>query len=158
MKRYLLLLLVVAVIGCGGGTPLPDVDNTAASNVSATQRRDSTAAAYWKCSATKKLYMQKYVRTDGGQWRPAGAFKLGEGIGAFPLEDLDKYRSDGDTVSIDVGNNPCPHCNNPSLGQCRCGKTHCLEPLVGSRITATCPWCGSRNTYTPGTWTVGGDG
>ena len=99
--------------------------------------------------------MQKYVKSDGGRWRPAGAFKLDEGIGAFPLEDLDKYSSDGDAVSIDDGHDNCPYCRNTRLVNCRCGKTYCESEAATS---GTCPWCGNYGRYRSGTWGVGGGG
>jgi hypothetical protein len=98
--------------------------------------------------------MQKYVRSDSGQWRTAGTFRL-EGIGAFSLDDLDKYDSDGDAVSIDVGFDPSPYCNNTSLVNCSCGKSYCISEEAAS---GTCPWCGIHGRYRPGTWGVGGGG
>ena len=118
---------------------------------------ESTACAYWMCSKEKKLYMQKYVRTDGGRFRPAGAYKLGQGVGAFPLEDLDKYASDGEAVSIEIGNNNCPYCGNTSLVNCNScgGKTYCES---AGATSGTCPRCGTHGFYRSGSWGVGGGG
>ena len=101
--------------------------------------------------------MQKYVRTAGGQFRSSGTFKLGQGTGAFPLEDLDKYGSDGESVSIDVGHDPCPYCRNTSLVNCNAcgGKTYCEAENATS---GTCPWCGNYGRYRSGSWGVGGGG
>ena len=99
--------------------------------------------------------MQKYVKGTNGKYQPAGAYKLDKGVGAFPLEDLDKYGSDGDVVSIDVGNDPCPYCGNTGLGKCHCGKTLCEKANANS---GTCPWCNASLRYTPATWGVGNGG
>jgi hypothetical protein len=155
MKRYLLLFVFVMAIGCGGRSLQP-VEDSAPTEYRASKNGESTSAAYWKCSKEKGLYMQLYTRTDGGQWRPAGAFKLGQGIGAVPLKDMDKYKSDGENVSIDVGHDHCPYCGNTTLGQCRgCGKTLC-ESEDATR--GTCPWCNALLQYERATWSVGGGG
>jgi len=159
MKRYLLLLFFVAAVGCGGNLPLPEVENAPMRPVFSSQGRDSTACAYWRCSTTKKLYMQKYVRRDGGQWQSDGAFPLENGgIGAISLEELLRIEGGGERINVNVGFGHCPYCPNTSVGQCSCGRLHCLESRGGGSITATCPWCDRRNTYTPGTVTTGGSG
>ena len=148
------LFLFSAVAGCND-ISVPSGEDVPIMDVAATKKEDSTACAYWKCSTTQKLYMQKYVKSDGGRWHPAGAFKLDEGVGAFPLEDLDKYGSDGEAVSIENGFDPCPYCANTVVVGCSCGKTYCEKSEATS---GTCPWCGSRGRYQSGTWGVGGGG
>ncbi|MDR3183361.1 MAG: hypothetical protein LBT89_10700 [Planctomycetaceae bacterium] len=156
MKHLISLLLFLSLAGCShvGDADLSAVEDVGAPpKAESTKKDDSTACAYWKCSTTKKMYMQKYVKNDGGKYRPDGAYKLGEGIGAFPLEDLGKYGSDGQNVSWNVGIDPCPHCGNKGVGQCPCQKIHCCKGMH-----ATCPWCGRENDYTPGEVNVGGGG
>lgn len=156
MKRNLLLLCLLAVAaGCGNrSTQLGNVSTPITETLS-NKNGESTACAYWKCSVENKMYMQKYVRSEDGKFRPAGTYKLGEGVGAFPLDDLDKFGSDGEAVSVDVGHDPCPYCGNKSLVGCRCGKTYCE---VDAATSGTCPWCGVRGYYESGSWDVGGGG
>ncbi|MDR3232263.1 MAG: hypothetical protein LBT46_01115 [Planctomycetaceae bacterium] len=155
MKHLLLFVTLIIFTGCSQQA----VNRTDSAGekpvVSATKKDDSTACAYWKCSTTKKLYMQKYVKDSGGNYRPAGAFKLDEGEGAFPLSDLDKYGSDGSAVSVNVGCSPCPYCGNGNLVGCRCGKTYCEK---ADATSGTCPWCGNSGQYRSGTWNTGGGG
>ena len=132
-----------------------DSDSVPIDEVVSDKTGESTACAYWMCSKEKKLYMQKYVKSDDGTFRPAGAYKLGQGVGAFPLEDLDKFGSDGQAVSVDVGHDPCPYCGNTALVGCQCGKTYCES---NDATSGTCPWCGKQSTYRSGTWDVGGGG
>ncbi|MDR1383568.1 MAG: hypothetical protein LBJ67_06960 [Planctomycetaceae bacterium] len=153
MKYSFSILILIFILGCSQQNS-EDASSTTPTTVP-TKKDDSTACAYWKCSTTKKLYMQKYVKTENGQYRPAGAFKLDEGIGAFPLSDLDKYGSDGNAVSIDVGFSPCPYCKNQQIVGCRCGKTYCEKQNATS---GTCPWCGNHGVYQHGTWNTGGGG
>ncbi|GHT44631.1 hypothetical protein FACS189454_02590 [Planctomycetales bacterium] len=129
-------------------------------NVSATKKDNSSVCTYWKCSATGKLYMQKYEKQKGlvgfvRKYKPAGTYKLGEGIGVFPLEDLDKYSSDGNAVSVNNGFNPCPYCENSQIVGCRCGKTYCEK---NGATSGTCPWCGKQGSYSIGTWNTGRGG
>ena len=158
MKRYLILLcLLAAIAGCGNRSTQSndDSDFLQITEVQSPKHGESTACAYWMCSKEKKLYMQKYVRSDSGQFRPAGTYKLGQGVGAFPLKDLDKFGNDGKSVSVDIGHNPCPYCGNTSLVGCQCGKTYC-ESEGAKR--GTCPWCGEHGYYQSGSWDVGGGG
>ena len=101
--------------------------------------------------------MQKYVKGADGRYRPTGAFRLDKGTGTFPLEDLDRYGSDGEAVSLDVGFDPCPYCGNMSLARCsKCGgKTYCEAETATS---GTCPRCGNHAVYQRATWGVGGGG
>jgi len=156
MKRYLLLFLFIALFGCGGHTERQIEKIVPVEYVETSRKGDSTACAYWKCSKEKKLYMQKYVKSATGQFRPAGTFRLDEGIGAFPLEDLDKYASDGDVVSTRDGFDPCPYCHNTVIVGCPCGKTYCE---TSGATSGTCPWCGEYGSYRSGEgWGVGGGG
>lgn len=149
-----LLLAAVALCGCHKeSVAVPR--SPAAPAALPTKKDDSTSCAYWKCSKTKKLYMQKYVKQENGSYKPAGAFKLDTGIGAFPLDELDKYGSDGESVPLENGSNNCPYCQNRGLKRCDCGKTSCEEE---NACRGTCPWCGESNSLTPGTWGVGGGG
>ncbi|MDR0706083.1 MAG: hypothetical protein LBF88_14010, partial [Planctomycetaceae bacterium] len=105
MKKILLFVLF-SVLFSGCSQQAVNTDNNVTEPIPVvvpTKKDDSTACAYWKCSQEKKLYMQKYVKQEGGNYRPAGTYKLDKGVGAFPLEDLDKYGSDGNAVDISVG-------------------------------------------------------
>lgn len=158
MKRLLLILFVLSLFGCGES----GLDGFSDESYGVPSKQDdSTFCAYWKCSTTKKLYMQKYVKSTWGKYRTAGTFRLDEGIGAFPLEDLDKYESDGGNVS--VGNasfDPCPYCRSRLIGRCSCGRTLCLPETTGGRNEpVACPWCGETGIYSDsGGWNVGGGG
>lgn len=157
MKKLFLLLLALCIVqGCSQVVPPLDTntDEQTTSSVIPTRKDDSTSCAYWKCSTEKKVYMQKYVKGDDGKYRPAGTYKL-EGTGAFPLDDLDKHKSDGTTVSWSVGFDPCPYCSNTTVGQCHCKKVFCVS---AKKNAGTCPWCGSYCTFTPGDAMVGGGG
>jgi len=147
MKRYLLLLLFIALIGCSGHTEQQTEKGVPVEYVETTRKGDSTACAYWQCSKEKKLYMQKYVKNATGQFRPAGTFRLDEGIGAFPLEDLDKYASDGDSVSTRDGFDPCPYCRNTVIIGCPCGKIKKLQQPINISKTF-CGCCGGHVRYT----------
>lgn len=160
MKRFLLLFLFVVPAGCGEQSPQPIRDTVSIDDVVLTKKDDSTACAYWMCSKTKKLYMQKYVKGTSGKYRPAGAYKLDEGVGAFPLKDLDKYGSDGEVVSTSDGFDPCPYCGNTVIVNCdsrECrGKTYCE---TSGATEGTCPRCGDRARYRMGSgWGVGSGG
>ena len=131
------------------------------------ERKDnSSLCAYWKCSKTKELYLQKYDRQENGTYKPAGVYKLGTGIGAFPLEDLDKYSSNSESVNVDIGFNPCPYCSNSDLVRCgKCDKTSCGGATIETKgpfgqvfQEITCPWCGNKAKLTPSSWNVGGNG
>lgn len=159
MRIVLLLLLFCSVAGCNHTSAVPDEVYLP------TKKDDSTACAYWKCSAEKKLYLQKYVKNDGGDYRSAGAYRLDQGVGAFPLEDLEKYGCDGSGVSTSRGFNPCPYCHTTRIGRCHCGKTLCAPQLqtnaCGKRLPsrATCPWCGQECVFgRTESWDVGGGG
>ncbi len=154
MKYTFLLIALLGFAGCSRQTEFR-MDSVNAATLP-TRKDDSSACAYWKCSKERKLYMQKYVKNDGTEYYPAGAFKLDQGIGAFPLNDLEKYGSDGSNVSLDSGFDPCPYCRNPTLGRCHCGKTLCT-PNMGA--TVTCPWCDRSCTFNRiESWDVGGGG
>jgi hypothetical protein len=157
MKKFLYLFLFsVTFSGCMRQT-VSNADNETETILAIipTQKDDSTVCAYWKCSQEKKLYMQKYRKQEGGNYRPAGTYKLDQGVGAFPLENFDKYGSDGNAVDISVGNDPCPYCRNTGLANCRCGKTYCEK---ANATNGTCPWCGNKGYYRLGNWGVGGGG
>lgn len=154
--------MLCVLVGC---SPPSGTDEDAVIVTMPTRKDDSSACAYWKCSKEKKLYMQKYVKRDGTDYRPAGAYKLDQGIGAFPLEDLEKYGSDGSNVSLDNGFDPCPYCHSSSIGRCSCGKTLCIPNLTKtsscslSSNRVTCPWCSRVGNYSrTGAWNVGGGG
>jgi len=163
MKRFLLLCLFIVPVGCGEQSPQPIKDTVSIDDIVLTKKDDSTACAYWMCSKTKKLYMQKYVKGRDGEYRPAGTYKLDEGVGAFPLADLDKYGSDGEAVSVSVGFDPCPYCENTMIIHCKArecgrkgGRTYCES---SGATEGTCPWCGDHGRYGgSGGWGVGGDG
>jgi hypothetical protein len=160
MKKFLLLVLFDVLFGIISGCShrTVDMNSNVTETISAvvpTKKDDSTACAYWKCSHEKKLYMQKYVKQEGGNYRPAGTYKLDQGNGAFPLEDLDKYKSDGEAVNISVGFDPCPYCRNTSLIKCNCGKVYCEK---AGATSGTCPWCGNHGPYGHSSWGVGGGG
>ena len=104
--------------------------------------------------------MQKYVKGSNGQYRPAGTFKLDEGVGAFPLADLGKYSSDGEAASTADGFDPCPYCGNTVI--VTCDTKECVKKIYcesSGAIEGTCPWCGDRARYRAGSGTrVGGGG
>jgi len=144
---YIALTMIFLVAGCSS-EPQDSWNTEPTPVVFTTKKDDSTSCMYWKCSTTKKLYMQKYVKDSSGIYRSAGAFPLDKGIGAFPLKDIDKYKSDSD-VSISISDNgfgSCPYCSNTVMGQCSCGKMLCKS----SEPVATCPWCGEVGNYVPG--------
>ncbi len=158
----LLLCLLLCISGCSQRT---ETAESLAGSTMPTRLDDSSACAYWKCSKERKLYMQKYVKREGSSYYPAGAFKLDQGVGAFPLTDLEEYGSDGSNVSIDIGFDPCPYCRSSSLGRCCCGKTLCLPEspnasgCFGASLRVTCPWCDRVGNYSAsGAWGVGGGG
>ena len=113
---FIAVIMIVLMAGCSSEPHEWNIEPP--SVVSITKKDDSTSCMYWKCSATKKLYMQKYVKDWSGTYRSAGAFPLDKGIGAFPLKDLDKYKRDSDVlISITNGNyDVCPYCSNTVLG------------------------------------------
>lgn len=164
MRVLILFLSLFFVAGCSSRSI--GVENALADiSTVPTKKDDSASCAYWKCSQEKKLYMQKYVKSDGSSYRPAGTYRLDQGVGAFPLSELDKYKSDGEQVSLDRGFDPCPYCNSHALGKCTCGKTLCIPDNSGrsscSGISAsvTCPWCERKCFFSAsGSWGVGGGG
>jgi hypothetical protein len=121
---------------------------------------DRFACSYLRCSQDKRLYLQNYVRNGNNdpheKYRPAGTFALDKGVGAFSLDELDKYGGGGASFTTDqtFGFDPCPYCNNMSIGQCSCGKLLC----VPASNTANCPWCGRQCHFVPGNIGVGGGG
>jgi hypothetical protein len=154
MKHWIYFLSLLLILGCSHSGTQPE-ENI---KVSATKKDDSTVCAYWKCSTTKKLYMQKFVKNSGNDsqsssYRPAGAYPLDKGEGAFPLDELDKYSRDEGKVSLNVGIDPCPYCSNHGIGQCHCKKMFCINGPRG-----TCPWCGRECYFTPGNLSGGGGG
>jgi len=160
MKRYLILFLFIVAVGCGEQSSKPIKDTVSINDIVLTKEDDSTACAYWMCSKTKKLYMQKYVKDSRGQYQPAGTYRLNEGVGAFPLGDLDKYGSDGDAVSTANGFDECPYCGNTVIVNCdsrECrGKTYCE---TSGATSGTCPRCGDKARYRMSDgWGVGGGG
>jgi hypothetical protein len=163
MKYLICFLSLLLILGCDPVEKPPEYipegdiydDHI---DVGTTKKDDSTVCAYWRCSTTKKLYMQKYVKNSGNyfqpsSYRPDGAYKLDKGEGAFPLEELDKYSHDEGKVSWSVGFDPCPYCSNSGVGQCSCKKVFCVEGNQG-----ICPWCGIECHFTPGDVSVGGGG
>jgi hypothetical protein len=162
MKYLICFLPLLLISGCDhlGTQPEKHIPDEHI-KVSATKKDDSTVCAYWRCSTTKKLYMQKYVKNTGddsssSSYRPAGTYPLDKGKGAFPLDELDKYSRDEGKVSWNVGFNQCPYCSNRTIGQCHCKKIFCLE-----NFQVTCPWCGFECHFIPGSSgdvSVGGGG
>jgi hypothetical protein len=156
MKNLIFLILFILFAGCSQQPVSPPSEDIGEMPViSVAKNDDSSVCAYWKCSTTGKLYMQKYVKDSNGNYSPAGAYKLGEGVGAFPLADLDKYGSDGNAVSVDNGANQCPWCGNLNLVGCQCGKTYCEK---ADATEGTCPWCKKHGHYKAGSWNTGGGG
>jgi Mg-chelatase subunit ChlD len=129
MKYFTFLLLFFVFCGCSQAPtfdePMPQVGDL--------KKDDSTVCAYIKCSKTKNLYLQKYAKQADGQYSPSGAFKLGEGVGAFPISDISRYAVS--TEGVDLQNiNPCPYCENERLGISSCEKMLCL-PKSKSEVT-----------------------
>ncbi|GHT24259.1 hypothetical protein FACS189419_09080 [Planctomycetales bacterium] len=156
VKHLICLLPALFLLGCAQSAVVNQIEDIGEPpKVSTTKKDDSTACAYWKCSTTKKLYMQKYVKDTNGNYHPAGSYKLDEGEGAFPLKDLDKYGSDGNAVSVEAGADACPYDRNPNLVKRGCGKTYCEK---AGATSGTCPWCGNHGSYRSGSWSTGGGG
>jgi len=127
MKKFIILIPFFGMLGCSLEIDHEEAFNEVLPTVAPTKKDDSTVCAYWKCSGTKKLYMQKYVKQPNKTYKPAGAFKLDNGIGAFPLADLDKYVRQSEAASLtDI--DPCPYCSNHRVGISSCGKVLCLPP------------------------------
>ena len=153
MKYTVYIILLLCFCGCVKvDMPVAEqvrFDAGERPTVTDTKADDRSVCVYWRCSTTKKPYMQKYEKDARGEYKPAGAYKLGEGIGAFPISELDHGKSNsGITVSWKLERDPCPHCGNESLGRCSCSKLHCM-PIVlqGQKRKATCPYCGKSEYY-----------
>ena len=180
METVLMPLFLVLMLFGGSGCSRPALREESQSLLTlpekvTTKSDDSTACAYWKCSVTKKIYLQKYVKTEGGSYRTAGAYPLDGGIHAYPLDEIDQYHKEDSLVNLgDTGFDPCPYCGNTALVHCdRCQKSYCEKsspepdqsdsgtfPFFGSGsgVLSRCPWCGSEAMLSPGNWDVGGGG
>ena len=170
--KFILYLFFIASLGTAAGCSQQEKkeqinEKVFIPEVVSTRKDDSTACAYWKCSKEKKMYLQKYVRQSDNSYKPAGAYKLDGGIGAFPLEDLDKFQSDGEAVDVNDGKNECPYCGSDVIALCpECNKTFCGGASVvetgflgAKSIRLTCPWCNHEDSYgSSGSWGVGGGG
>jgi hypothetical protein len=122
MKHIIFLLITVAVFAsCVKVTKPPEFPFTEENlTVFSTKKDDSSVGFYVRCSKTENMYMLKYINNQGN-YTPDKTYPIGQGIGAFPIADLGKYKSsDKDVAEIEfkTGGHPvCPYCRNERIDE-----------------------------------------
>lgn len=147
------------------GFELAEIDNIVVSKLDSTtlsskQSSDPNFVVLAaKCQNTKKPYLIKYKKV----LRKAGfedidlqtvSYKL---VANFQVDPIYFELSDKSASTIKVnteeldGGASCPCCGNTySLALCQCQQIHC----IGSEEISTCPWCGTKGTYSAGNFDV----
>ena len=87
-----------------------------------------------RCQRNRQAFGIRFEQS-GGQWIGDWAFALKES--AAKREGYDRSRIAGE-FGFAATYPGCPHCRNPEIVRCGCGKVACWDTAP----SVVCPWCG----------------
>jgi hypothetical protein len=98
--------------------------------------REEEGVVLARCSRSGADFGIRFEEKRHGRWEADWAFAIKS---RSPKRERYGRRVISGAFDFDAEYPGCPHCGEPSIFQCVCGRVACWD---GKQNTVTCPWCG----------------